>query len=175
MTAFLNDIDDYILLVPTAVVEDELQVFEYTQTDAELYGFEAEARIELLELPEGHLHTRLFTDYVYGEDDNTGDYLPRLTPQRYGIELHYTRNQFEAAAEATFVTDQDKTASNELPSESYTLVSAEMSYAFDQPDIFVYLRGTNLTDEDARQHASPLKDTVPLPGRSIQLGLRYDF
>lgn len=175
VTAFLNEIDDYILLAPTAVVEDELQVFEYTQTDARLYGYEAEARIELLDLASGHLHTRLFTDYVYGEDDNTGDYLPRLTPLRYGIALHFTKDPFEATIEATFHRDQDKIAANELPTDSYTLVGAELSYAFDQPDIFAFLRGTNLTDEDARQHTSPLKDLVPLPGRSLQLGLRYNF
>lgn len=174
-TAFLNDVDDYILLTPTAMVEDELQVFEYHQTDARLYGFEAEARVELLDLPEGHLHTRLFTDYVHGKDENTGNYLPRITPMRYGIGLHYSRDRFEAGAEAQFNAKQDHTAENELPTESYTLVSAEMSYAFDRPDVFVFLRGTNLTDEDARQHTSPLKDLVPLPGRSIQLGLRYDF
>ncbi len=175
VTGFLNGIDDYILLAPTAVVEDELQVFEYTQTDATLYGYEAEARIELLDLAAGHLHTRLFTDFVYGEDDRTGDYLPRLTPLRYGIALHYTKEALEATIEATFHRDQDKIAANELPTDSYTLVGAELSYAFEQPHIFVFLRGTNLTDEDARQHTSPLKDLVPLPGRSLQLGLRYDF
>jgi len=175
VTAFLNDINDYILLAPTALVEDNLQVFEYTQTDARLYGFEAEARIELLELPEGHLHTRLFTDYVRGEDTNTGSNLPRITPQRYGVGLHYTRDQFEAAADVMFVAEQDKTATNELPTDAYSLVSAELSYAFEQPNVFMFLRGTNLTDEDARQHTSPLKDLVPLPGRSLQLGLRYDF
>ena len=175
VTAFLNDVDDYIVLRPTAEVEDELQVFEYAQTDARLYGFEGEARIELLDTGAGHLHTRLFADYVHGKDDDTGDYLPRITPLRYGVGLHYTRNGFEAAAEATFHADQDDTAANELPTDSYTLLSAELSYKFQDPDLFVFLRGTNLSDEDARQHASPLKDLVPLPGRSLQLGLRYDF
>ena len=50
-----------------------------------------------------------------------------------------------------------------------------MSNTFGDPGVFVFVRGTNLTDEDARQHTSPLKDTMPLPGQSIQLGLRYDF
>ncbi len=175
VTAFLNDIDDYILLEPTDLLEDELQVFEYTQTDARLYGFEAEARIELLETSAGHLHTRLFSDLVNGEDEVTGNYLPRIPPLRYGIGLHFTRNGFQAAAEARFHEKQDKTASNEIATDAYTLVSAELSYMFDDPDVFVFLRGTNLTDEDARQHTSPLKDTVPLPGRSLQLGLRYNF
>ncbi len=175
VTAFLNDIDDYILLTPTALVEEDLQVFDYMQVDARLYGVEAEARVELFDLPEGHLHTRVFTDYVYGEDETTGAYLPRLTPLRYGAELHYTKDNLDASIEATFHAKQDKTAANELPTDSYTLLNAEVSYAIEEPDVYVFLRGTNLTDEDARQHASPLKDTVPLPGRSIQLGLRYDF
>jgi iron complex outermembrane receptor protein len=175
VTAFLNDINDYILLAPTELVEDELQVFEYRQTDARLYGLEAEARIELMDSDAGHLHTRLFTDYVSGKDEDTGEYLPRITPLRYGIGLHYTKNGFEAAAEAEVAAKQDNTAPNELETASYTLVSAELSYEFDAPDVFVFLRGTNLTDEDARQHTSPLKDVVPLPGRSLQLGLRYNF
>ncbi|NNF40941.1 MAG: TonB-dependent receptor [Woeseiaceae bacterium] len=175
LTAFLNDIDDYILLAPTAMEEDELQVFEYSQTDARLYGFEAEARIELLDTAVGHLHTRLFTDYVSGKDDNSGQYLPQIPPLRYGIGLHYTKEGFEATVEARFHADQDDIAPSELPTDSYTLLSAGLSYQVAEPDVFVFLRGTNLSDEDARQHTSPLKDIVPLPGRSLQLGVRYDF
>lgn len=175
VTAFLNEIDDYILLAPTALFDDELQVFDYTQTDARLYGFEAEARIELMDSEAGHLHTRLFTDFVRGTDLNRGGNLPRITPARYGIGLHYAKNGFEAAAEAMFSAEQDKIAANELPTDSYVLLNVDLSYAFSETDLFVFLRGTNLTDEDARQHTSPLKDIVPLPGRSLQLGLRYDF
>lgn len=38
-----------------------------------------------------------------------------------------------------------------------------------------YVRGTNLLDEELRRHASPLKEYVPLPGRSLMVGLRADF
>jgi len=175
VTAFLNEVDDYILLKPTAFFDDELQVFDYTQTDARLYGLEAEARIELLDTASGHLHTRLFTDFVRGTDLDGGGNLPRITPLRYGVGLHFTRGGFEASAKAMFSAEQDKLAANELPTDSYMLLSAEVSYAFEAPQLFVFLRGTNLADEDARQHTSPLKDIAPLPGRSLQLGLRYDF
>ena len=176
-TAFLNNVDDYIVLQPTGLIDEdeELPIFEYNQTEARIYGFEGEARIEIVDTDAGHLHTRLFADFVYGEDEKTGAYLPRITPMRYGIGLHFTRDGFSAATEAMFHSEQDNTANNELPTDSYTLVNAELSYEFSDPDIFVFLRGTNLTDEEARQHASPLKDLVPLPGRSMQLGLRYDF
>lgn len=178
VTGFLNNVDDYIVLKPTGVidVDEELAIFEYTQTDAVLYGFEAETRIELMDSDSGHLHTRLFFDYVFGEEsEGPGDYLPRLTPMRYGIGFHYSREELSAAINARYHSKQDKTASNELPTDSYTLLDAEVSYAFADPDVFVFLRGTNLTDEEARQHTSPLKDLVPLPGRSVQFGLRYNF
>jgi iron complex outermembrane receptor protein len=175
VTGFLNDIDDYILLMPTDVFEEELQVFDYTQTDARLYGFEAEARVELFDSDAGHLHTRLFADYVRGEDDRTGENLPRIPPLRYGIALHYAKNGYEATAEARYHARQDDIAENELPTESYTLVNAELSFAVGEPDVFVFVRGTNITNEEARQHTSPLKEIAPLPGRSLQLGVRYDF
>jgi len=37
------------------------------------------------------------------------------------------------------------------------------------------LRGTNLTDEEARNHASFLKDLAPLPGRNVSLAYRLNF
>ncbi len=77
--------------------------------------------------------------------------------------------------DATFAADQDNIAENELPTDSYTLLNASVSYSFDDSDVFVYLRGTNLLDEDIRQHTSPLKDLAPQPGRSILAGLRWEF
>ena len=41
--------------------------------------------------------------------------------------------------------------------------------------MLVFLRGSNLLDEEARRHASPLKDYAPLTGRSIAAGLRLEF
>lgn len=100
LTGFFNSIDDYVGLLPTDAEEDELQVFEYSQFDADFYGFEAEARIELLHTDHGHLHTRLFSDFVYAErDDGAGEYLPRISPMRTGAGLHYIADRFEVSGE----------------------------------------------------------------------------
>ena len=68
-------------------------------------------------------------------------------------------------------------AINELPTDSFTMVDADASYRLTAGagNVFLFLRGSNLLDEDARQHASPLKDVVPLPGRSFHLGARAEF
>ena len=39
----------------------------------------------------------------------------------------------------------------------------------------LFLRGTNLLNEEVRYHTSPLKDEVPLPGRSLAAGVRFSF
>jgi iron complex outermembrane receptor protein len=175
LTVFNNDVDDYIVLAPTSDVVNDLQVFEYGQVDARLRGFEAEARIELLDWKNGHLHARLFGDYVRGEEKASGDYLPRLTPLRYGIGLHLTTGALEFSAEAATYDEQTRTAPNELPTDGYTLVGATLSCALDNDRLYLFLRGSNLGNEDARQHTSPLKDSVPLPGRSLHAGLRFAF
>jgi len=175
VTGFVNNIDDYIFLQPTAAEEDGLQVFDFTQADARLYGFEAEALFDLFDAPDGaHAHVRVFSDLTRGELRNGGD-LPRIPPLRYGVSLHYQRGGIDASIAATRTTEQDRVAENELPTEAFTMIDAEFSYRFANPDVLLFLRGTNLGDEDARRHASPLKDIVPLPGRSLVAGLRWDF
>lgn len=150
-------------------------MFEYDQADVDLYGFEAEMVIEVFDFTSSHLHAHLTSDIVYAEEADSGADLPRIPPFRAGFGLHYTRGPLEADVEAMWHDDQDRVAAEELPTDDYTLVSASVSYRFADGDVLVFLKGTNLTDEEARRHSSPLKDLVPLPGRALQAGLRWDF
>ncbi len=174
VTGFVNDVDDYILLSPTNEIEDELQVFDYGQADVRLSGFEAEWLVDLAETEFGHLHARVFGDYVRGKRTSGGN-LPRIPPLRAGLGLHLSGEVIDAGIEASRYSKQNKVADNELPTASYTLVEAEVSYRFSEQDVLLFVRGTNLGDQDARRHSSPLKDIAPLPGRSIHVGLRWDF
>ena len=176
VTGFVNLIDDYILLAPTSEFTDEYQVFEYSQTDVRMQGLEAELLFEILpEGGRGHLHGRLMSDIVSAEQRETRANLPRIPPVRVGAGLHYLLNGIDASIEAIWHDEQTDTAANELPTESYTLVNAEVSGRVLDERLLVFLKGTNLGDEDARRHSSPLKDLVPLPGRSVHLGMRWDF
>ena len=53
-------------------------------------------------------------------------------------------------------------------SAGYRLTLGRMTY-----DLFV--RGSNLSDEEIRLHTSFLKDVAPLPGRNVTIGLRTSF
>lgn len=175
ITGFINSVDDYILLRPTDQEIDEFQVYDFDQANVEFTGIETEALIEIWDEENSHFHVRVFADFVNAEEDATGANLPRIPPQRVGFGLHGGWDQFAGTIDVTFADGQEDVAENELPTAGYTLLNASLSYTFADSGLYVFLRGTNLLDEDIRQHTSPLKDLVPLPGRSIHAGLRYEF
>jgi iron complex outermembrane receptor protein len=176
LSAFYNDYSDYIFETPTGEIEDDLPVFVYQQDGAKFHGFEAEAIIPLLQRDDGHLDLRLASDYVRGELDEGGD-LPLIPPLRFGAGLHYDRGALHVGAQGFYYDAQDKVATFELPTDSFTLVDVDTSYRLPvgAASVFIFLRGTNLLDEDARLHTSQLKDIAPLPGRALHVGLRGEF
>lgn len=173
---FYNQFSDYIFQRFTGEEEDELPVVVYSQADADFWGAEAEASILLAETTHSNWDLDLFWDMVRAEFSDGGD-LPRIPPQRFGVGFHYRSDRLRAGAEARFVDDQDRVAENETPTDGYTMVNANVSYRFFFDNYFLdlILRGTNLTDEDARLHTSFVKNDVPLPGRNISLIARLGF
>jgi iron complex outermembrane recepter protein len=176
LNAYYNDYSDYIFENPTGEVEDEFPVFVVSQAGAKLRGFEAEVGFPLLQQDQQHLELRLSSDYVRGELDNGGD-LPQMPPLRFGAGLHYDLDQFHLGLQGYYYDKQDRIAQNELPTDSFTLVDADASYRFPMgsSSVLLFLKASNLLDEDARQHASALKDIAPLPGRSLHIGARAEF
>ena len=41
--------------------------------------------------------------------------------------------------------------------------------------VTLFVEGHNLTDTEAREHVSFLKDVAPLPGRNFRAGISYRF
>jgi iron complex outermembrane receptor protein len=117
------------------------------------------------------------TDYVRAVDENTDRSLPRITPLRTQAALVHDWNGLQSRFETQYVARQNRTAENETRTASYTLVNASVSYQFKAgpTNLEAYVRGTNLTNRDARVHTSFLKDVAPLPGRGVLVGLRADF
>lgn len=149
-------------------------VQDFSQTRAKFYGVEAEAIVALL--PDT-LNLRLFTDIVYGKLKDNGN-IPRMTPQRFGFDLDYRKNAWQANFNLTRVTRQDRVAVLETETSGYTLMNAEMGYHMKltkSVHYTLFLQGRNLLDSDMRVHTSFLKDSAPLPGRAIVAGIRGAF
>jgi len=172
--AFVSRYDGYVFLSPTGAIEDELPVFQYLQGDAEFHGFEA-----LLSMPldaERATTLTLMSDYVRGKLRSGGN-LPRVPPLRLGAELAWQGSSIGASLTVAHHFEQDRVAELETETDSHTLLSAGLTWrpGWAGPDALFFLKATNLLDEVARTHTSPLKDEVPLPGRSFGAGVRIAF
>lgn len=176
LTAYIADYSAYIRAGPTDEVEDDLPVVRFVQGDARFTDLEAEAELPALSLGAGSLAPRLIADFTRGELDAGGD-LPQISPLRFGVDFRYGYSRFSAGLSAMYNDEQDDVANNELPTDSFTMLDADVSLRLPlaEREVLVYLRGSNLLDEDARRHSSSLKEFAPLPGRSLGLGVRFDF
>jgi iron complex outermembrane receptor protein len=57
------------------------------------------------------------------------------------------------------------------------MMNAAVSYRIrvQGAELEAFLRGTNLLDEEARNHVSIIKDIAPLGGRAVLVGVRGSF
>ena len=177
ITAFRSDYSRYIFASLTGALEgeeDPLPVAQYIQRDADFSGFEFELKPPSADLGFGVLSSRIVADYVRAKLKDGGGDVPQIPPMRIGGELTFERGQMSSGISVTWYDKQDKLGPEELPTDGYTMVNLDLSYKLPH-SVFVYLRGENLLDEDARRHTSPLKDLAPLPGRGVGAGVRMEL
>ncbi|MDQ2044086.1 TonB-dependent receptor [Pseudoalteromonas sp. 20-92] len=190
--AFYNQVDNYYYQINTGLYaesghnhdedehnhddedehSEELPVYLFKTDDVILHGFEAQIAWQLTD----EFKLDLFSDYVRARLKDGGD-LPRTPPLRFGSELSYNTEKLSAHIHVTRYQDQDRTAPEETATDGYTLIDASVSYDLSilNQDLSLYLKGTNLTDTEARVHSSFLKEIAPRPGRSFALGIRGYF
>ncbi len=158
--------------------EEVLPELAYRAVPARFRGMEAEGKLRLLDRA-NTLDLLLKFDYVRADDRNTGLPLPRIAPRRFGAGLDYRWGQFGARVDATWVSAQNRVSANELPTDSYTMLNAALTYRMKSPtphgSAELFLRGVNLLNADARNHVSFLKDIAPMGKRSGQVGMRVQF
>lgn len=173
---FNNEFDGFIYDRPTGEFSDGLPIFQFVQADARFRGAEIDTHTELWHSGANHLELELGADYVRATLDDGSD-LPRIPPLRTSIGLRFEGAAISASAEARRYAKQDEVAQHEEPTDGYTLVGASVGYRFFIGDTIhdLLLRGTNLLDEEARVHASALKERAPLPGRDFSLAYRLTF
>jgi len=172
---FRNEFDNFIYLADTAEI-DEVIVSRYLQNDAAFYGMEAQLSYPLIFANTHHFDITLFGDWVKAELRD-GENIPRIPPQRLGLELQYQNADFSTKIRSTTVSDQDEIAAGELNTPGYTRIDAQMDYHLQSGNLswVLFMKGSNLTNKEIRDHTSLLKNFSPAPGRSFDIGLRLNF
>lgn len=185
LNAFVNQVDNFYYLNNTGFVkelehhhdheegeheeETSMPMFIYQAADVDLWGYEAEAVWKIN--PDFELTFK--TDSTRAEV-NESSHLPRIPPRRYSISGEYEKNQWRIQLTAQHYASQNRITELETPTDSYSTLDMILSYSF-MPDVQLFVKGYNLTDEYARVHSSFLKDKAPLPARNIAVGISGRF
>lgn len=163
-------VDDAGVLDPAG----ELPLVRFVQSDARFYGGELEGTYDVWRAGEGVLALQGSYDYVHAQTDAGPP--ARIPPYSVTGRVVWTAPRLEGQVEVRYVAEQNRISSFELPTDAYTLLSARVSYRpLADQDFKVFLDGRNLTNEEAREHTSFLKDIAPLPGRTLRAGVTYSF
>ncbi|MEZ6030830.1 MAG: TonB-dependent receptor [Hyphomonadaceae bacterium] len=164
---------DFVYLAATGATEDDLPVFQFSQDDADFTGAELTASYLIGDGLGASWKVDGAVDAVRGELDGGGD-LPRIPPASAMLGVEADTGFVKARLETRWADDQNRVAAFELPTDGWTVVDLTTTWSVaDGVDLIV--AGTNLTDEEVRYHASPLKDFAPMAGRSFRVGVRAEF
>ena len=196
ISGFYYHFNDFISLQPSGLIDPDgsLPIYDYRQIGATFFGGEIETTFHLLETVQAtpksdstpppavparveSLELILGVDYVYAEDRNSGEPIPRIAPLRTRVALEYSIGKFDARLECLFAAAQHRHAEYELPTDGYILLNNSICYNLPIGGLAttIFLKGVNLTNQEARQSSSFLKDIAPMPGRGVVLGLRAEF
>ncbi len=177
VTVYRSRFDGYIFEQATGATRDGLAEYRFVARDAEFTGGELETWWHLHEGKAHNLDLRLALDWVHATQLDDDQPLPRIPPRRYLAGLRYRHGGWSAGVDVTRACAQRHTAPGEEATAGCTLVGADLAYRFTwrRIDHLVFLRGTNLADDEARNHVSFLKEFAPLAGRSIAAGVELEF
>ena len=155
--------------------EDPL-LLNNTQGKTDFHGFEVALSYRLIDTEQEGLSLNLFGDSVRGRLDDGGD-LPRIPGQRVGVSVDYQNRSMQTGLSWLRVLEQDDVAALETPTDGYKKVDAYVTWWPMGADTGwkLMLRGENLLNEEIRNHASFLKDTVPAIGRHFILATEFVY
>lgn len=167
--AFANNVDNYIY-ARTLDQYEAFRLIKYTQADVEFRGVEAEV---------GYQFTDAFSASLFGDRTRArfadGGNVPRIPAARFGGRANLVVGQFDGELELYRVNRQTHIDDFEMETPSYDMVNLTIAYTLPHHNSQVFLRGSNLMDEQVWNHASFLANTVPQPGRNVSVGFSYRF
>ena len=157
-----------------------LPEYVYSQVPARFTGIEASGKLRLLDAGQT-LDLELHGDWVRAVNTNTGEWLPRIAPVRLGASLVWAQGPWSARLDTRHSQAQTDGPAGQLPSQSYTLVNAALSYRqqMGTTTALWFARLDNAGDVLAYSATSILTQSAPgkapLPGRSLKVGLQLAF
>ena len=181
VNGFYNKLNDYIYLTPTGEIEDDAEVFNYTQENAKLYG--GEIGFHLHPHPLDWLHLESTFETVIGKQDS-GNYLPLIPANKWNniLKTEYNIGDWLDNGYATLTIShtfkQENASDFETISDGYTLINTAFggNIKFGKTIFELTANVNNLFDTSYIPHLSRLKsEGINAIGRNFILGINFEL
>ena len=191
ITPFATKIDDFILIEPTGIrqtIRGNFQVWEYRQTQAQMYGLDLDANLSLTD------NVRFVHQFslVKGYDKTSNEPLismpaantlnslvytnPNFNNISIAIQSNYVfrQNEFPNTNFEVVLPDSIQTVDISTPPSGYHLLNLNITAAI-RPDMQVGLYVNNLLNTSYRNYLNRLRYYADDVGRNITLQLKYNY
>ena len=191
LTPFATKIDDFILIEPTGIrqtIRGNFQVWEYRQTQAQMYGLDLDANLSLTD------NVRFVHQFslVKGYDKTSNEPLismpaantlnslvytnPNFNNISIAIQSNYVfrQNEFPNTNFEVVLPDSIQTVDISTPPSGYHLLNLNITAAV-RPDMQVGLYVNNLLNTSYRNYLNRLRYYADDVGRNITLQLKYNY
>lgn len=179
---FGNQVDNYIFFADSGDVQDGsgLQIWEYQQVKARLYG--SEFNLQYVALNDRSLRLNLAAAFVRGKNIDFNEPLTFIPPDNFKLKANYSFGPFQKTSVFTTVRSmakQNRPGFNEMVTQGYTLLDLGLNRVFDLGDtqqLEASLTIQNLLDKNYVDHLSILRAfNISSPGRNVAINLNYRF
>ncbi len=176
-TLHANRFSNFIFENQTGEIEDDLPVFQITQSNARIWGAEIEASARIGRIAGFDIETNVVADLVRAKLTGNGGNLPRIPALRVLGGLGLNGANIDLRGEVEWTDKQDRVAALETETNGFTLVNASATWRPWGKDrnISLIASANNIFDVTARRAASFTKDFAPLAGRDFRLSARFSF
>lgn len=191
LTPFATKIDDFVLIEPTGIrqtIRGNFQVWEYRQTQAQMYGLDLDANLSLTD------NVRFVHQFslVKGYDKTSNEPLismpaantlnslvytnPNFNNLSIAIQSNYVfrQNEFPNTNFEVVLPDSIQTVDVSTPPSGYHLLNLNITAAI-RPDMQVGLYVNNLLNTSYRNYLNRLRYYADDVGRNITLQLKYNY
>jgi iron complex outermembrane receptor protein len=168
------------LSVQSGCTADVLPEFAYRNVAARLQGAELEGSLRLLQAT-STLDLELRGDLLRGDNLTAGQPLPRIAPARIGSTLVWSQQGWSARAGFDAWSRQSRVPVGDVAVDGYVLWNAAATWRMKAggSQLLWFARLDNITNRLAYSATSILTQSapgrVPLPGRSVKVGVRAEF
>ncbi|MBZ9652449.1 TonB-dependent receptor [Psychroflexus montanilacus] len=181
-SVFGSQVDNFIFFADTGEVQPKsrLQIWEYQQVEAELYG--SEVNLQYVALQNRNLRFNLGAALVRGNNKDFDEPLTFIPPDNFNFEVNYGFGQLQNTSlfsRLRGLVKQDRPGFNEEETAGFTLLDIGLNKTFrigNKSQLEASASFQNLLNETYVDHLSILRAfNIPSPGRNFMLNVRYKF